>query len=247
MLTAAIVDDEAWARTRLQRLLKMVAPTQIHVAATCVDVDDLLEKVAELQIDVLFLDIVMPGTDGFTALSRWQGPLPLVVFVTAFENYGVKAFDARAVDYLLKPISAERLREAVARIMQMASVRSETDAGAIQGRRVPLPAGKHTHFVLEHQIHSIEADRNYIEVHTQSGRFMLRRTLNSFLEELDSDAFCRVHRSVAVRRDAVRKLMPLGSGRYQLELIDGRNIISGRNYRDDVRRLCLAIEPATKG
>jgi two-component system LytT family response regulator len=237
MLRAAIVDDEAWARTRLQRLLKMVAPTQIHVAATCVDVDDLLEKVAELKVDVLFLDIVMPGTDGFTALSRWQGPLPLIVFVTAFEDYAVKAFDARAVDYLLKPINAERLREAVARIMQMASVRSESDAGAIQGRRVPLSAGKHTHFVLEHQIHSIEADRNYIEVHTQSGRFMLRRTLNSFLAELSSDAFCRVHRSVAVRRDAVRKLMPLGSGRYQLELIDGRTIISGRNYRDDVRTL----------
>lgn len=75
MLRAAIVDDEAWARTRLQRLLKMVAPTQIQIAATCVDVDDLLEKVAELQIDVLFLDIVMPGADGFSALSRWQGPL----------------------------------------------------------------------------------------------------------------------------------------------------------------------------
>lgn len=237
MLRAAIVDDESWARTRLQRLLKMVAPTQIHVAATCVDVDDLLEKVAELEIDVLFLDIVMPGTDGFTALSRWQGPLPLVVFVTAFENYGVKAFDARAVDYLLKPINAERLREAVARIMQMASVRSETNAGASQGRRVPLSAGKHTHFVLEHQIYSIEADRNYLEVHTQSGRFMLRRTLNSFLKELGGDVFCRVHRSMAVRRDAVRKLMPLGSGRYQLELIDGRNIITGRNYRDDVRTL----------
>jgi two-component system, LytTR family, response regulator len=145
MLTAAIVDDEAWARTRLQRLLKMIAPTQIHIAATCVDVDDLLEKVAELQIDVLFLDSVMPGTDGFTALSRWQGPLPLVVFVTAFENYGVKAFDARAVDYLRKPINTERLREAVARIMQVASVRGTTDTAAIQGRRVPLPAGKHTH------------------------------------------------------------------------------------------------------
>jgi hypothetical protein len=78
---------------------------------------------------------------------------------------------------------------------------------------------------------------NYIEVHTQSGRFLLRRTLNSFLEGLGDDAFCRVHRSVAVRRDAVRKLVPLGSGRYQLELIDGRNLISGRNYRDDVRTL----------
>jgi two-component system LytT family response regulator len=66
---------------------------------------------------------------------------------------------------------------------------------------------------------------------------LLRRTLNSFLEELGDDAFCRVHRSVAVRRDAVRKLVPLGSGRYQLELIDGRNLISGRNYRDDVRTL----------
>lgn len=243
MLRAAIVDDEAWARTRLQRLLTMVAPTQIQVVATCVDVDDLLEKVGELAIDVLFLDIVMPGTDGFTALARWQGPLPMVVFVTAFENYGVKAFDARAVDYLLKPINAERLCEAVSRIVQTASLRQLASTEHAQGRRVPLPAGKHTHFVLEHQIHSIEADRNYIEVHTQSGRFVLRRTLNSFMDELDSATFCRVHRSVAVRRESVSKLVPLGSGRYQLELIDGRTVVSGRNYLDAVRTLLLGDLP----
>ena len=116
MLTAVIVDDEPLARQRLRRLLGKVAGTVIQVVAECTDVDELMRLAQRTQVDVLFLDIELPGGNGFTALRRWNGPPPKVVFVSAYDQHGVRAFEDRAVDYLLKPVSAERLRDTVSRL-----------------------------------------------------------------------------------------------------------------------------------
>ncbi len=231
-LKAAIVDDEPLARSRLRRLLEKVAGGEFQVVAECVDADELLAVAQRQPLDVLFLDIEMPGPDGFSALTRWQGPLPMVVFVTAWQEHGARAFDARAVDYLLKPVSAERLAQAVERLRErlaLTGLRAPPDDDGM--RRIPLQVGHRVHLVPERQINVVEAQGNYLEIDCEQGRYVLRRTLAAFAQELDPALFLRVHRSLVVRAAAIREIKPIGSGRYRLDLHGGRRLVSGRNYR----------------
>ena len=110
-LCVAIVDDEPLARQRLRRLLLEVGGASVAIALECADAEELLERAGAFELDVLFLDVEMPGGNAFQLLERWRGPRPTVVFVTAYDAYGVRAFDARVFDYLMKPVSAERLQE----------------------------------------------------------------------------------------------------------------------------------------
>ncbi len=230
-LKAAIVDDEPLARSRLRRLLEKVAGSEFQVVAECVDVDELLTTAQRQPLDVLFLDIEMPGPDGFSALARWQGPLPLVVFVTAWQEHGARAFDARAVDYLLKPVSAERLAQAIERLRERLALNGLRTPPDDATRRIPLQVGQRVHLVPERQINVVEAQGNYLEIDCEQGRYVLRRTLAAFAQELDPALFLRVHRSLVVRAAAIREIKPIGSGRYRLDLHGGRRLISGRNYR----------------
>ncbi len=237
-LKAAIVDDEPLSRARLRRLLEKVAGTSIAVVAECVDVVELLGAARDTAIDVLFLDIEMPGGDGFSALAQWRGPAPLVVFVTAYHEHGARAFDARAVDYLLKPLSAERLQQTVERLRERLTLQGLQGAATDDGvRRIPLQVGQRVQLVPESQINVVEAQGNYLDIDCQQGRYTLRRTLASFEAELDTTAFLRVHRSTIVRTGAIREIMPMGSGRYRLDLHTGRRLVSGRNYRDQIHGL----------
>lgn len=237
-LKAAIVDDEPLSRARLRRLLEKVAGGSIAVVAECVDVEELLEVARRTAIDVLFLDIEMPGGDGFSALTQWRGPQPLVVFVTAYHEHGARAFDARAVDYLLKPLSAERLQQTVERLRERLALQGLQVATVDDGvRRIPLQVGQRVQLVPESQINVVEAQGNYLDIDCQQGRYTLRRTLASFEAELDALAFLRVHRSTIVRAGAIREIMPMGSGRYRIDLHTGRRLVSGRNYRDQIHGL----------
>lgn len=230
-LKAAIVDDEPLARSRLRRLLEKVAGSEFQVVAECVDVDELLTTAQRQPLDVLFLDIEMPGPDGFSALARWQGPLPLVVFVTAWQEHGARAFDARAADYLLKPVSAERLAQAIERLRERLALNGLRTPPDDATRRIPLQVGQRVHLVPERQINVVEAQGNYLEIDCEQGRYVLRRTLAAFAQELDPALFLRVHRSLVVRAAAIREIKPISSGRYRLDLHGGRRLISGRNYR----------------
>jgi len=241
MLRAAIVDDEPLARNRLHRLLRAASNGEIVVAAECVDVDDLMTETLQTSIDVLFLDIDLPGGDGFKALQRWVGPPPLVVFVTAYAQYGARAFENRAVDYLLKPVSFERLRDAVQRIHEHAAMRGERLAIWNSDRIHPLPIGKKVRLVPERCIDVIKASGNYLDISTTQGSFTIRRTLGDFVKELDETQFMRVHRSIVVRSSGVRQVSPLGSGRYQLTLNSGERVVSGRNYREHIRLLTTGV------
>lgn len=232
-LRTAIVDDEPLARSRLRRLLEKVAGSEFQIVAECIDVDELLAVARRQPVDVLFLDIEMPGADGFSALTRWQGPVPLVVFVTAWQEHGARAFDARATDYLLKPVSAERLAQAVERLRERLALNGLRALPEDDGvRRIPLQVGQRVHLVPERQINVVEAQGNYLEVDCEQGRYVLRRTLATFAEQLDPALFLRVHRSLVVRAAAIREIKPLGSGRYRLDLQGGRRLISGRGYRE---------------
>ncbi len=178
-LRAAIVDDEPLARARLRRLLETVAGPLVTIVAECVDVDELLARAANCAIDVLFLDIEMPGGSGFDALARWQGPRPQVVFVTAYAEHGVRAFDARATDYLMKPVSADRLRDTLQRIRHAAAQGSPAAEG-LPCRRLPLTIGQRTHLVPVVQIDLVLAQGNYLEVHAAGATYLIRSTLADF-------------------------------------------------------------------
>lgn len=247
-LRTAIVDDEPLARSRLRRLLEKVAGSEFQIVAECIDVDELLTVARRQPVDVLFLDIEMPGADGFSALSRWQGPIPLVVFVTAWQEHGARAFDARATDYLLKPVSAERLAQAVERLRERLALNGLRALPEDDGvRRIPLQVGQRVHLVPERQINVVEAQGNYLEVDCEQGRYVLRRTLAAFVEQLDPALFLRVHRSLVVRAAAIREIKPIGSGRYRLDLQGGRRLISGRSYReciDPLLRRAHSVETA---
>lgn len=243
-ISAAIVDDEPLARTRLRRLLEKVAGTEISIVAECIDADELLEVALHNDIEVLFMDIEMPGVDGFGALARWRGPTPLVVFVTAYQEYGVRAFDARAVDYLMKPISATRLLQAMERIRErMVARRAKASTADPGSRRIPLQVGLRVQLVPEQKINVVEAQGNYLEIDSEQGFYTLRKTLASFEMGLDPDVFLRVHRSIIVRADAIREIMPVGSGRFRIDLHSGRRIVSGRNYRNQIHSLLNRNRP----
>jgi len=234
VLTAVIVDDEPLARQRLRRLLGKVAGTVVQVVAECTDVDELMRLAQRTQVDVLFLDIELPGGNGFTALRRWNGPPPKVVFVSAYDQHGVRAFEDRAVDYLLKPVSAERLRDTVSRLAALPDTPPRTTPAS--GRVLSLQLGRRTVRVDEADIQVVRAQGNYLDIETKLGTFTYRRPLGEFIQALDARAFLRAHRSSVVRVAAVAEMLTLGSGRYRLTLDCGRVIVTGRRYRDEVQQ-----------
>lgn len=233
LMRAAIIDDEPLARSRVRRLLQREGAGRFDIVAECVDAMELLDAAARTELDVLFLDIDMPECDAFQALERWQGPLPQLVFITAHAAHGARAFDVRATDYLLKPISAERLREALSRVWELAGRDAFEDADA-QGERLALQVGRHTRLVALGEIEAVVAQGNYVEVCTASGRYLQREPLHVFAQRLGRE-FLRVHRSALVRIDAVREVRSLGSSRYALRLRSGIEVESGRSHAAAVR------------
>ena len=234
VLSVAIVDDEPLARHRLRRLLGKVGGNSIEIVLECVDAEELMEAARDRELDVLFLDIEMPGGNAFEILRRWQGLRPDVVLVTAYESYGVRAFDERVVDYLLKPVSAERLRETIDRLIEKSSLAKRLNRTE-SGHRIALQIGQRTHFLAFEEIDAVIAQGNYIDVHSGANTYAIRRSLTSFELELDATAFLRVHRSIIVRLAAIREIKSIGSGCYRLELHGGRNISTGRSFSKQVR------------
>lgn len=232
-IRVAIVDDEPLARQRIRRLLSAIDPVGCEVVQEHANVRSLLAAAKDAALDLLLLDIEMPGGDGFSAIEHWPGPRPLVVFVTAYEQHGVRAFDVHATDYLLKPVSAERLAEALEKVRERLALR----ALAATARRIALPIGQRSDLVAIADIELVMADGNYLEVHAATRRYLLRKTLAALHAELDDPELLRVHRSCIVRASAVREIRSLGSGRFQLELHSGQRVHSGRSHRHQVASL----------
>ncbi|SFK65256.1 LytR/AlgR family response regulator transcription factor [Lysobacter sp. cf310] len=236
-LRVAIVDDEPLARARLRRLLGKVGNGSLEVVAECVDAEELIAIADSARLDVLFLDIEMPGVGGFGALARWQGPRPQVVFVTAYPQHGVRAFDARATDYLMKPVSAERLRDTLKRVRESMPALAASMPVTGQGKRLSLQVGQRTHLVPVEQIDLVLAQGNYLDVHAAGAVYTVRGTLTEFHGGLEAQRFVRVHRSAVVRVAAVREIRPIGSGRFRISLWGGQHLHSGRHYRDQMHEL----------
>jgi two-component system LytT family response regulator len=227
-LRAVVVDDEPLARARLRRLLAQ--HPEVDVLADCGSGEESIATLQALRPDVAFLDIRMPDMDGFDVLDA-LGPQrpPQVVFVTAYSEHAVRAFEARALDYLLKPVSAERLKQALERL-RPAGAGVETFP-----ERIPVPVGGRIHLVETAQIDHVDAHANYVELHMGARSLVLRETMTRLESRLDPRHFLRVHRSRLVRLDGIVEAQAHASGRFLLRLKCGARIVTGRSYAARVR------------
>jgi two-component system, LytTR family, response regulator len=221
-----IVDDEAPARERMRRLLGVFA--QVEIVGEARDADEALQRVAELQPDAVFLDVQMPGASGLDVAASLPDPAPAVVFVTAFDRYALQAFDAAAVDYLLKPVEPERLARAVQRLHERAV--PAPAAARPPPAQLLIPDRGRTHVVTVAQIEWLEAADNYVVVHTTTSAPLMRRTLAALLADL-GPAFVRTHRSAAVAIARVLQVQPRGKGDAEIMLAGGAAVPCSRQYR----------------
>jgi two-component system response regulator AlgR len=239
-----IVDDEPLAVERLQILCSRIAG--LTLAGTASDGAGALRLIERLAPDLLLLDIQMPGLDGMAVARALTGRAsrPAVIFVTAFDQFAVAAFDVAAVDYLLKPVEAERLERAIARIRKHAGAAQPAMAAAaspwIQEFWVPHRA--EIIRIATRDIDWIEAERDYMRLHVGPRSFLLHKTITELERRLDPAEFLRLHRSTLVRRDRIARFRHNGSGAWEAQLADGRWLRVGRSYVANARALTGALD-----
>ena len=234
-----IVDDERPARDRLRRMLAL--HPDVELVGEARDAVEALELVARLAPDALLLDIQMPEVSGLELAASLPAPAPLVVFVTAYDQYAIPAFDANAVDYLLKPYDQERLRRALQRLrgrlaLQPAPAAAAAAGAALAGqplRQLLVSERGATRVVPVDDINWLESADNYVVLHTAAGRPLLRQTLAGLVERLGA-RFVRCHRRAAVRLDRIASVHPLDKGDAELLLRDGARVPCSRQYRADL-------------
>jgi len=245
-LRVLLIDDEPLGRDRLRGLLA-VEP-DIEIIGECGDGLSAVAAVRKLKPDVLFLDIQMPGMDGFDVLQALGTKrLPAVVFVTAYDEHALRAFDARALDYLLKPASRARLRQALERVRaQLASTRGgETDAAlrdllASRPRRIAVRTGERILYVSVEEIDWVEAAGNYVVLHAGSQNHIIRETLGALETELPPDFFLRLGRSIIVNLRRVKEIQTVAPGEHVAILQTGQRLAITRSLREVEERLRFA-------
>ncbi|HLJ47211.1 MAG TPA: LytTR family DNA-binding domain-containing protein [Bryobacteraceae bacterium] len=241
-LRVLVVDDERPARTRLLTLLRKEPDVELTEAR---DGREAEQFVRSLKPDLMFLDIQMPGQDGFDVL-RAIGParMPVTIFVTAYDRYAIQAFEARALDYLLKPYSDERFESALDRARglirsraanlvsdQLAALLEERRPNSPYIERIVLKTGGRVTFLETREIDWIEAAGPYVYLRTGAKRRLYRATLGQLEQRLDPRRFIRVHRSFMVNADRIHELQPRSHGDYILLLKDGAELTLSRVYR----------------
>lgn len=250
-IRALVVDDEEPARNILRDLLD--ADPDIELLGECVNGREAVEAIHEDRPDLVFLDIQMPEMDGFGVLDTLRPEeLPVVIFVTAFDQYAVRAFEVHALDYLLKPFDDDRFREAVSRAKATIRTRevervSEKLLGLIRERReqdtrgsegaltqLMIRSGGRVRFVKTADIDWIEAADYYARIHAGKRTHLLREPLSSLEERLDPERFARVHRSAIVNLDRVREMRSLFKGSYAVVLEDGTQLRLSRQKRAEL-------------
>ena len=227
-LTAVVADDEQLARDELCFLLGQLAG--VEVVGQAANGAEALDEITRHSPDVAFLDVQMPGADGFRVLAL-AGAGTRVVFITAHAEHAVRAFDAQAADYLLKPLSYPRLRAAIERLQPAGEAPSPKYAV-----RLTVQAGARLRVLDVGAIDCLVAQANYVEVEAGDQRHRVRDTLAGLEARLDPEAFVRIHRSRIVRIAAIRDLELLDSGELLLRLENGRRLSTGRRYRERLRQ-----------
>jgi two-component system LytT family response regulator len=233
MTRAIIVDDEALARERVRTLLAD-APG-VTIVAECSGGREAVEQILAERPDLVFLDVQMPDLDGFDVLeavaSEW---LPQVIFVTAYDEYAIKAFDVHAIDYLLKPIEPERFRKALARVTKR-DLLAMLDERPID--RLVIRTRSKVSFLKPSEIDWIEADGKHAVLHAGRETHVVRHTLTRLEQRLVAHGFVRVHRSAIVNVDRIRELEPWFHGEYVVILKDGTKLTSSAAHSQALHRI----------
>lgn len=221
-MKAIIIDDERLARQELKNLLAQ--HKEIEVIAECNNAESAKEKIAELNPDVIFLDIQMPGKTGLELIEE-VSVLPDVVFVTAYDEYAIKAFEVNAYDYLLKPVSPERLAETVKKLtLKETSERKENTTPLTENDRVFIKDGEKTWFVQLNNIRLFESEGNYVRVYFDNFRPLILRSLNSLEERLNEKSFFRASRKHIINLSWVESIETWFNGGLMVKLKGGQQI-----------------------
>jgi two-component system LytT family response regulator len=241
LLRVLVVDDEAPARRKLLRLLREDA--LVEVVAEADSGEGAVAAIANHRPDLVLLDVQMPGMDGLDVTRALSAAhTPQIVFVTAHEEYAVRAFEVHAFDYLLKPVSRERFRDVLRRAREqrgqgdsalsarMGDLFAELRRARSFADRLLVHEEGRTRFVPVRDIAWVEADRNYVVLHCRAGTHMLRGTLDALEKTLDPKDFARINRSSVVRLDAIRELHPWFHGEHKVILQDDTELRWSRRY-----------------
>ncbi|MFZ5550408.1 MAG: LytR/AlgR family response regulator transcription factor [Pseudomonadota bacterium] len=223
-----IVDDEAPARTRLRRLLAGIDGAE--VVGEAADGEQALALAGRLLPDALLLDVQMPELDGLAVAASLPDDGPAVIFVTAFDAFALQAFDARALDYLLKPVEPERLARALQRVRPRETGVSRAPLPPLLLKQLLVPTRHGLQVLRVADIEWLAAADNYVTLHAQGREFLLRRTLAGLLADL-GEGFVRVHRSTAVALAQVATLKPNDKGDALLTLRSGAELACSRAFR----------------
>lgn len=242
-LRCIIIDDEFLARKRLHKLLEI--HDNLQVVGECRNGMEALELIPVKEPDLIFLDIQMPGMNGFEVLQK-LGLKPLVIFTTAYDTYALKAFEINAVDYLLKPFDQERLTSALDRISVL---KRSQEASLIEQKLKKLMAdykSDTSDFLTQISINSrgrnntifvddviyFKSDGNYVNIQTESKSYLYRITMNALNTKLDNDQFLRIHRSLILNKVYIKKCNYSSNNEYLFELKNGEKLSSSRSYKD---------------
>jgi two-component system LytT family response regulator len=237
-MKALLIDDERLARNELRRLLKPHA--EVEIVGEAVNVAEAQERIVEWKPDLLFLDIHMPGDDGFALLEKIDPPLPQVIFTTAYDEFAVKAFEFNALDYLLKPVDPSRLASALEKLRSHLQRTSEATAAGGRERlgledKVFVREGDHCWFVAVKNIRLLESEGNYTRLYFDDQKPQLFRSLTAMEERLDTRHFFRANRKQVINLAWVEDIEPWFSGGLLVRLKGGPKVELSRRQAQDFR------------
>lgn len=243
-MKALIVDDEQPARRKIISFLKSEKGID-QIIEACNGIEA-IEKIKSLKPDLVFLDIQMPGLDGFEVIDEiGVEEMPPVVFVTAYDQYAINAFDVNAVDYLLKPFDKERFSKSFHRVSEEIKLKKRKfdDIRLILDDvkkerksldRFLVSVGSKYFFVPLREIIYISSAEKYVELHTAKGKYLLRNTMNNVEETLDSEIFARIHRSYIINVEQIQEMQPWSHGDYIVILKNGEKLNMSRRYKANI-------------
>ena len=248
-IKALIVDDEPIARDRVRRMLR--EETDVEIIGECGNGKEAVNFVHENKPDLVFLDIQMPEMNGFETLQTINPEkVPAIIFVTAYDQYAIQAFDVHALDYLLKPFNRERFKRAVGRAREqieskkvgkvdkrLAALLADLTKSKKYLERLVVKSVGRVFFLRTDEVDWIEAAGNYAKLHVGREGHLIRETMNGLEAKLNPDKFLRIHRSTLVNIDRIKELNPLFSGDYTVMLKNGTELTLSRNYRDRLLEL----------
>ena len=246
-IRALVVDDEPLARAMILEMLE--TDSNVEIVGECANGREAVEVIKSSAPDIVFLDIQMPEVGGFEVLESLDANAhPYVIFVTAYDQYAVRAFEVHALDYLLKPFDRERFegawRRAKAQIKLDRTSRRDQDiialleelkAGPRYLERLVIKNGGRVFFLHVQDIHCIEAEGNYVRVYDHQKGYLLRETISSLEEQLDPKQFLRIHRSAIVKIDRIKEMQPWFHGEYRIIMENGKQLALSRNYRANLQ------------